>query len=361
MNRHRLFYLLTIFIVINSFSFSQDKPKNIIIMIGDGMGINYVSTNVLTNPNSPFREFAFTGLVVTCSADKLITDSAAGGTAIAAGHKTKNGYLGVDSSGQLVHSIFDFAKRKNYSTGLVVTSAVTHATPAAFFAHISSRKNEDAIAEQMLDKSLDIVVGGGKKFFLPDNEGGTRKDSINLIDIIRKTKNYYDNFNSLDSMEMDGEVVALLSSEGLPPASKRDYKLSELAQIALNKLSQNKNGFVLMIEGSQIDWAGHDNIQEYALEEMNDFAEAITTCLDFVKKDKNTLLLVTADHETGGMAITKGTLDGKLELSFTTKSHTPELVGVFTQGPGAKYFTGIQDIYQIGRKLIYFIDPSISF
>jgi len=156
------------------------EPKNIIILIGDGMGINYVGASLLQDPNSPFKEFNTIGLSITCSADKLITDSAAGATAIATGYLTNNKYVSVDTLGSPLYTIFEHAEKLGLSTGIVVTSSVAHATPGAFFAHTIDRNDQTLIASQMIDKDVDVVIGGGLKYFVPKSDSGERKDNRNL-------------------------------------------------------------------------------------------------------------------------------------------------------------------------------------
>ncbi|HSP88939.1 MAG TPA: alkaline phosphatase, partial [Ignavibacteriaceae bacterium] len=149
---------------------------------------------------------------------------------------------------------------------------------------------------------------------------------------------------------------------GLPRAADRDYSLGDLAKIALDYLSKQSNGFVLMIECSQIDWSGHDNDQDYLLKEMEDFNTALNTVLDFAEKDGETLVVVTADHETGGMSILHGNSDGcNLDLEFSTKEHTASMVGIFAKGPGEDEFSGVMDNYMIGRKLFKLLDKSYQF
>jgi alkaline phosphatase len=158
------------------------------------------------------------------------------------------------------------------------------------------------------------------------------------------------------------KFYALIDSDGVAKASERNYTLGDLTKIAISNLSQNKNGFVLMIEGSQIDWAGHGNNSEYILSELKDFDTAINAALDFAEDNGNTLVVVTADHETGGLSINGGTKNGKnLELKYTTKGHTGNMVGVFAYGPGEEQFRGIYENYMIGRKLIHFVNLRIVF
>jgi len=353
-----VFYLLIFFASISSAQ-NPDKPKNIIIMIGDGMGISQVSASVLTNPNSAFKKFPVTGFSVTCSADKLITDSAAGGTAIACGMRTKNGQIGVDAEGNSLLSIFDFAGQKKLSTGVVVTSDITNATPAAFLGHVLDRHNSEKLAEEYLSANTDILIGGGKEFFTAENSGGKRKDNQDLLKKIEN--NGYELYFDYASLEKSHakKYFALLDNGELPSAEKRNYSLSDLTRKALETLSSNKNGFVLMVEGSQIDNGGHGNNQEELLSELNDFEHAIQTALNFAGEDKQTLVLVTADHETGGTAIIGGDVTGgNIKLGFASKAHTAAMVGVFAFGPGCELFSGINENYRIGKKLISLLKDS---
>ncbi len=328
------------------------------------MGVNYVTSSVLSLKNDSFRRFTTTGFSVTCSADKLITDSAAGATAIATGYRTNNYVISLDpKTQQPLYTIFELAEKLGKSTGIVVTSAVTHATPGAFVSHVKDRSMESEIAKQLVKLNPEVVIGGGAKFFLPKSMGGDRTDGINLIsEITSKGYSYFKNYNELQNNKPSGNFYALLEPGGLPKAFDRKFSLSDLVNLALDNLKKNLNGFVLLIEGSQIDWAGHDNDQDYLISEMKDFNTAINTVLDFIEKDGESLLLVTSDHETGGMSIVDGDPDGcNLDLEFQTTDHTPGMVGVFTKGKAEEDFTGIQDNYMIGRKLIKLLDNSYQF
>jgi alkaline phosphatase len=340
------------------------KPKNFILLIGDGMGINYVGASLLQDPNSPFREFKAIGLSITCSADKLITDSAAGATAIATGYLTNNKYVSVDPSGNNLYTIFEHAEKLGLSTGVVVTASVAHATPGAFLAHSISRYDQTLIASQMVDQNFDVIIGGGLKYFLPKSLSGEREDNRNLLEsLISKNYSLPKNYSELSLLpESITNLYALLEMDALPESSKRNYSLGDLTKSAITHLRNDKDGFMLMIEGSQIDWAGHDHKSKELLEEMNDFSSAVSEALNFAKKDGNTLVVITSDHETGGMSITKGNLDGsQLELAFISGSHTPSLVGIFAFGPGEEQFSGIMNINQIGQKLFYLLDPDFQF
>lgn len=332
----------------------SSSPKNIIILIGDGMGTTQVTADVLTNPKSAFLRFKLSGFSLTQSASNLITDSGAGGTAISTGERTKNYFIACDTTEKPLETIMEKAINFKKATGIVATSSITDATPASFSAHVNNRKKEFEIAQQQANSNIDLFIGGGARFFLPNNiPGGKRTDGVNLVDVISKKWTYTDNYNNLMSIKSN-KIFALLDTTNIRPATERNFTLGDLTKKALSVLQNNKNGFVLMVEGSQIDWACHGNDQKYLIGELNDFSTAINAALDFAEKDKNTLVIVLADHETGGTSITKGTFDN-IKLDFVSKGHTGAMVPVFVYGPGAEYFTGINKNSDIGKKLLSFI------
>lgn len=340
----------------------QVKPKNIIFLIGDGMGVNYVAASFFTDENSPYKNFNSIGLANTASSDRLITDSGAGATVLATGYRTINRYISVDSAGNSLRTLFEIAKERGKSVGIVSTSSVTHATPAAFFAHIDDRGRETDIALQLSQSNIDVIIGGGKQFFIPDVSGGSRKDDINVIKNMQSIGYKWIQEFDHESIAGADKVLCLLEKNGLKHASDRKQTLGDFTKAAIQNLNSGEKGFVLMVEGSQIDWAGHDNTSDILLAEMKDFNTAITEALNFAKEDGNTLIVITADHETGGMAITGGDIDGKnLKLSFVSKSHTAGFVPLFSLGPSEELFRGVFENYEIGRKLILLIDPTHRF
>ena len=356
-----IFYLL--FFPLLIFAQETERPKNIILLIGDGMGLNYVAADVLKYNNSPFKRFSTVGLAITKSIDDLITDSAAAATAIATGYPTKNRYIAMDTSYNKLYTIFEHAEKLGLSTGVVVTDAVVGATPAAFVTHHYNRSEKKEIAEQFLDIDIDVVIGGGAKYFLPSDSRHSDEEEINLVDQLRsKGYNFYYDFDGLSESVYSDKVFALLDEEGLPEADKRDYSLGDLTSLALKLLTANEKGFLLLVEGAQIDWAGHDENADYLLSEMDDFSTALKVSLDFAEKEGNTFVIATADHETGGMAITDGSFDGdNLKVEFLNSHHTAGFVGVFAYGPGEKLFGGIYDNHLIGRKLFHLLDESYQF
>lgn len=329
-------------------------------MIGDGMGISHISTSLISSKNDQFKKFSSVGLVITTSADNLITDSAAGATAFATGNRTNNAMVSIDPNGNSLQTILEIAEKKKMSTGVVVTSSLTNATPACFISHVKHRNMEFEIAEQLIHSGVDFALGGGTDFFLPVEQGGKREDHKNFVDSLKSLGyDFFNEFNKIEISPRTKKVAAILGKNGLARAGERNYSLGDMAKQALSFLSKNKNGFFLMIEGSQIDWASHSNDQKQLLEEMDDFNSAIEEVLKFAQKEGNTLVVVTADHEAGGMSINDGSLEKKtMDLRWTTKKHTASMVGIFSFGPGSEKFGGIQDNFIIGRKLIKLIDYS---
>lgn len=333
---------------------NSTRPKNIIILIGDGMGLPQVSASVLSMKNDPFKKFKHIGLINTCSADKLVTDSAAGATAFAAGKRTANSKLGVDTEGNILESIFEIAKKRKKSTGVIATSSLTNATPAAFMVHKDSRHKQFEIAEQISKSNTDILIGAGTDYFLPKSLGGKRDDDKNIADSM-KNMGYHviTDSTQINNLPDKNKLLALLGSYQLPKGEERNYNLGELTEHAIKSLNKNKKGFVLMVEGSRIDWSAEANDRDYFYSEQIDFNNAINEALNFASKDKNTLVIVLADHDTGAMGIrTKEADSDKLGIVWGTKFHTANLVGVFSFGPASKNFVGILENWEVGKKLI---------
>jgi len=288
------------------------------------------------------------GFSVTYSADDYITDSGAGGTALSTGVKTKNGSIGVDANGQPVETILEMAEKRGLATGLVSTSSITHATPASFIAHTANRSKYSDIALDFLKTDIDVFIGGGYKDF------AKRADSLNLIDSL-KARGYFiaRDLNEVN-VKSTNRLAALLADEHMPQMSKgRGNMLPDATKMALSMLDKNDKGFFIMIEGSQIDWGGHANDAAYIVDEMVDFDNAVGKALEFAKKDGETLVIVTADHETGGFGIIGGSIaTGDVQGAFLIKDHTATMVPVFAYGPGSEVFTGVQDNTDIFKKCV---------
>lgn len=314
-------------------------------MIGDGMGLSQVSTGFYAK-KGPFQleRCKHIGLVKTHSAIDLITDSAAGATAMACGKKTYNGVLAMDTEGEDLKTILESAHEEGLSTGLIATSTIQHATPAAFYSHKMSRTQYEDISLDLLAGNVDFIIGGGRRLL------NDRKDKRDLIEEL-EAKGVAVCKNIKQASQFPNEQIYIITHNGhLPPARKRGANfLGKSALIAIEHLKKNTQGFFLMLESSQIDWGGHSNDGIHITEEMVDFDRAIGQVLDFAEKDGETLVIITADHETGGFSIENGDKKArKLETDFTTDSHTATMVPLFAFGPGAEAFMGIienTDIY----------------
>ena len=333
-------------------------PQNIILMIGDGMGVSEVTAGKYENGKLHMERFKVMGLATTHSASDLVTDSGASGTALATGFKTYNGAIGVTPDSLPKKTSLEYAEELGKATGLVTTCAITHATPAAFSSHVDSRKKGALIAEQMAGQNIEVLFGGGWGYFVPDSvEGSKRKDTKNLLVELAKQMQVArtaEEFYQLDTLK---SALALLYPGHPPVDSARTVTLKELTETAIKILNDDEDGFFLMVEGSQIDWGGHANDKDYIVSETIDFDEAVGAALDFAEKDGETLVIVTADHETGGLGLNNGSFEKKIitEAGFTTGHHTAVMVPVLSFGPAQEKFTGFTDNAEIGKNIIELI------
>ena len=327
---------------------TKQKAKNIILFIGDGMGPNQVALAKFATGGPDhklsFENFPITGIVYNHSSDSLYTDSAAAATTWATGVKTKNGYLAVDAEKKFLPTIPELLSTKGYKSGLVSTSSITHATLAAFYAHIDNRDKEKEIAKMLIDSDIDIALGGGQEFFdVPPEDG------LFMI---------YDN-TLLDSSLLNSkeQVIGLFAEDGFDRRPGIPTQL-EMTQVALNFLknkSQNCAGFFLMSEGSQIDWAGHDNDAQYMLVEFADFDATVQAATDFAIKNQDTLILVTADHATGGLVLQRPK-GSNVRAQWTTGSHDLSPINIYAYGPGSELFSGVMDNTEIFERILQALD-----
>ena len=332
----------------------KEKVKNVVFMVGDGMGVAHVTALMLDGKYAPIamERAQAVGLVKTYSANNRVTDSGASATAYATGHKTNNSQLSVDVNGKPMETILEKAIQKGMKTGLVVTCDMTGATPAAFYSHVSSRKDVESIAAQLVDKPIDIWMGGGRQPF------EKRKDGRNLLDEL-KEKNYQLIFDTKQIEDLqNGKVAGLFSEKGyMPEYSQRGNYLPEATAKTLELLNQdNKKGFFLLVEGSQIDRGGHRNNSELIIGETRDFDNAVGVVMDFAEKNPGTLVVILADHETGGLAIPANDADfnkgeNGIQFHFSGKGHTGTMVPVLAYGPGAENFSRILDNTEISALL----------
>jgi len=427
MSRGKILLILLLLISLLTLSFAEvPKVKNVIFFIGDGMGLESVDLSriILVGKDGylDFEKAPYTGIAKTYSANTLVTDSAAAGTALATGFKTNNAWLSITPDGKPVKTLLEAAKELGKSTGLITTVTITHATPAAFGAHTTSR-DELPVADQYAQfKSADIYMGGGLSYFLPkSNPKSKRNDERNLIEEFKQAG--YEFVSTPEELKNakapNGKILGLFDYEYLPYFMDREFlkskvpSLADMTRKALEVLSRNKNGFFVMIEGGKIDWANHAHDAACAAWETYEFNEAVKVALEFLQKNYNTLIIVTADHETGGIGLSTGkyeitpdvlkkqklsceTLAGlvkgksdseikeifkeyvgiedlkpeeiekikkgvtldianiistRAQIGWTTTSHSGGSVPVYAFGRGAQYFTGVYDNTDIAKKI----------
>ena len=338
------------------------KAKNVILLIGDGTGLSQISSAFYfkkTRPN--YARFNSIGLMKTSSSREDITDSAAGATAFSAGVKTYNGAIGVADDSTKVKTLVEIVSPLHIKTGVISTSSIQHATPASFYAHVINRNLYEDIAADMVVSDIDFFAGGGTKFF------NKRKDGKNLLEEL-KAKGFGIDTTALGTFEgikKYSKMGYLLAENHIDPVAKgRGDFLSNATELGIRFLSKDaeNSNFFLMVEGSQIDWGGHANDADYLISELIDFDDAIGKALDFAEKDGNTLVIVTADHETGGFTLSstlKKTEEGKsysdykeITGTFSTNGHSATLVPVFAYGPGSEAFSGVYENTEIFYKIL---------
>ena len=360
------------------------KAKNVILLIGDGMSISQISAYRLLkggpNHRISFDKFPYSGIVLTHSDDALITDSASSATAYSTGKKTKNRYLGLDSQKNYLENLTETLDKHNYVSSLIATSEISHATPAAFASHVESRWDTDKISQHLFDSKVATLLGGGRHIFITESSGGVRKDNKNLYEDLKSNTNLLTTKNELFNFDVtkDGRIFGLFADKHLrdiDDLSNHDKEptLSEMLEFAINRFDhyQKKGceGFFIMAEGSQVDWSGHVNNLQYLEREMDDLDNAVSLAYEYAMNNKDTLVIVTADHETGGLLIESEGLSytgDKVKFSYNTDvgkgNHTGVPVPVYAYGPGAENFSGTldnTDIYHAILKSIG-VDKSTS-
>ena len=366
----------------------QPKVKNVIFLIGDGMGMGAVSSLVLSEEAPTGFELATViGLSETASANNHVSDSPAGGTALATGVRTVNGHTGVDPEGRQLTSILYKAQAMGKKTGIVVNTTLTESTPAAFYGGVTSRKMTYELAEQLTESKVDLAIGAGLNHFVgrPDSldltatfiEKGydvylnwsavlnTRSDKfigiLPLADVHRREE------KTIEAGAADGQEVCLAARLAAQSEEVDTTQLSEptlylekATAKALDVLSRNnKNGFFLMVESAIIDGYGHNNDTEGLVEEMREFDRTLSMLISYVEENPGTLLVVTGDHETGGVAVSYNEFpqysSAPVKLRYTTKGHSGTLVPVFAYGAGAENFAGIMKNKDIPNKIMHIL------
>ena len=313
--------------------------KNVILMIGDGMSLMHVYSAWTANRGKLWLENCpVTGLSKTYCANRLITDSGAGGTALATGYKTNYHSVGVDPEGNKLESLLALAKRKGLSGGVAVTCRLWDATPADFCCHNVDREAEEAIVADYPTCGADYVFGGGAKLF------EHRMDGRNIFDELKAEG--YDVLRSWDELEAyrGRRVFCVTDSVDTPVPAERGDLLARASLKGIDILDQNPNGFFMMIEGSQLDDYGHFNDLDMLMQEVHDFDRTVGRVLQWAAEDGETLVVITADHETGGLTLVDGDLQaGRIVGKFSTGGHSGVMVPVYAFGPGSERFTGIYE------------------
>ncbi len=318
-----------------------EQPLNIILLIGDGMGLAQISAASFIAGGLSLELFTELGLLKTSSGNDYITDSAAGATAYSTGEKTYNGAIGVGMDTISRQTILELAEQHGLSTGLISTCSVTHATPGSFYAHQKHREMHHEIAADFYGKGIDFMAGTGKPYFsierLMADGYGIATGPNQKLDSKKQFWFYNDSIHP-------------------PKAAERGNWLADMTAKGIAHLSQNKKGFFMMVEGSQIDWGGHDTDFNYTVTELIDFDKAVKVAYDFAKTHGNTLVIVTADHETGGLSLDAGDLKKKtIRHHYASTHHSGIMVPVYAYGPGASMLRGTHENTEVFRcmKLLF--------
>jgi len=342
---------------------SFGRPLNVILLIGDGMAMSQITAGLVANHGQLYiSQFRHIGMMTTHPAKGFVTHSCAAATALATGHKTMNGRIGLDTKGDPLTNIREVLSANGMRTGVISTSSITHATPAGFYARQPDRNMNEEIAVDLVSSGIDLFIGGGLQYF------AQRGDKTNLIAQLLQQGYYTDTqsvaprpFIQSDSMMQHIRFAGLYANEHMQKMTegRSDY-LPMATHHAMRFLDLGDKGFFLMIEGSQIDWGGHETDTRYITEEMLDFDRAVGEALRFAIACGNTLVLVTSDHECGGMTIHNGDYEtGMVEARYTHPDHTGTLVPMFAYGPGAELFNGFYDNTDLPRKIATLLGVSL--
>jgi alkaline phosphatase len=355
--RRRAYWLAAVVILLAGPAKSAERPKNVILLIGDGMGVGHVTLARLAaqagGESLAMDTMRTAAWVQTRSADSVATDSAAAATAIATGWKTDNGMVAMLPDGTSVASILEVARQLKKSTGLVTDAEIVSATPAAFAANIRSREELAEIAGQILQRKVDVLLGGGRAFFTPQSQPGSlRRDESDLL--ARATREGYAVVGTRDELmqKRSGRVLGLFAM-GLLTAGASEPSLAELAGQAIQALSGNRHGFFLLVEGDLIDVKAHDHDTMGVIRQVRALDSAVGVALAFARRRQDTLVVVVADHDTGGLVVLpsgEGS-PGGWSAAWSTDGHSGNNVPLLADGPGAPEFGGVMDNTAISRTI----------
>ncbi len=330
-------------------------PPRVILVIADGTGISHWTAGVLSSDSLALWRFPVTGLVDTRNVEGRITDSAASATAYATGVLTFNRFIGMGPDSSVLETVMERASRRGMSTGLVATSSIVHATPASFASHVLDRGEYEEIAAQMAGSAVNVLLGGGRAYFDP----ARREDGADYLSELGRDRQTVSNAAELFAardVESTG-LIGLFADNAMPAADGgRAPTLAEMTSAALAVADRDPDGFLLVIEASQIDWLAHDNQPfDRVVSEVLDCDAALRVALDFLERTPGALVVVVADHETGGTTVLEGA--SGWELRYSSGGHTAELVPMFAAGAGAAAFSGLHTADEVGRLLAAVVLP----
>lgn len=327
-----------------------ETPSSVILLMADGAGLAHWTLAAYADEELAVRRMRTVGLVDTRGADHTVSGSAPTATAYAIGARSRMGYVGVDADGQPRTSVLEAAMEADKSTGLITTTDIVDATPAAFGAHHTDRGASGLIARQMAEKGIDVIMGGGRAAFRPE----AQTDGVDLLVRLRDTYTYLDDAEALATLDTDtvDALLGLFAEGGMGTVPERGEALSRMTVAALEILGDDPDGFFLLVENEETDTQAHRNADPSVVTtEMLDFDEAVGLALDYRDAHPGTLVLVTADHETGGVTLTHDR-EREIVTGYATGGHTGSLVPLFAAGPGAERFGGIIRNDEVGRILL---------
>lgn len=330
---------------------TENRPKNVIFMIGDGMALAQATLLTYSQGNrSVLEQFPVVGFHKSHSASDLVTDSAAGATAFSCGCKTYNNAVGLNADTTRCLTLIEQLKPLGFAVGMTTTCSASHATPASYFAHQRLRTFYYEIAEDFMKTDIDCIVAGGEHYFTD------RDDRRNLSKELEKKGYAVHRGPNLRRApwESNERPIVFFTDDYEPPGALNSRRyLPESVSLTANFLQKrSKKGFFLMVEGSQIDWAGHANDDNWMVAELKDFDKSITNALDFAKKDGNTLVIVTGDHDGGGLTIERGSHMNNVNVKWSSKDHGGVMVPVYAWGPGAADYSGIYENTALHGKVL---------
>jgi len=338
---------------------ADGAPPRVILVIADGTGISHWTAGMLSSDSLALWRFPVTGLVDTRNVEGKITDSAASATAYATGVLTFNRFIGMGPDSSILETVMEQASRRGMSTGLVATSSIVHATPASFASHVLDRGEYEEIASQMAGSAVNVLLGGGRVYFDPAHrEDGV--DYLNELGRDRQTVSNAAELSAVREVEASG-LIGLFADNAMPAADEgRTPTLAQMTSAALAVVDRDPDGFLLVVEASQIDWLAHDNQPfERVASEVLDCDAALHIALDYLERTPGALVVVVADHETGGTTVLEGA--SGWELRYSSGGHTAELVPMFAAGAGAAAFSGLHTADDVGRLLEAAVLPSPAY